>query len=262
VNDDSGAAADDVLLVRNDGVLTISLNRPRKKNAMTWPGWTRLRDAVRSVDPLTDRVVVVTGAGTDFCAGADLGGPVTGGHQVDDMRIVGDACLALHRLPVPTVARVDGVAVGAGMNLALVCDFVVATSRARFSEIFVRRAMSVDFGGSWLLPRLVGLHRAKELVLLGDIIDARRAQELGLLSRVVEPDDLDKVVDELVDRLVSGSRLAMAESKALLNNAFDVSLERALDDEGRAQAVSVSSPDAAEAIEAFLQKRPADFRRR
>jgi enoyl-CoA hydratase/carnithine racemase len=261
VNDDPGDGADHVLLARRDGVLTITLNRPRVKNAMTWPGWTRLREAVRSVDPLADRVVVVTGAGADFCAGADLGGPLTGGHQVDDMRIVGDACLALHRLPVPTIARVDGVAVGAGMNLALVCDFVVATNRARFSEIFVKRAMSVDFGGSWLLPRLVGLHRAKELVLLGDIIDARQAQELGLLNRVVEPADLDKIVDELADRLAAGPRLAMAQSKALLNNAFDVTLERALDDEGRAQAISVSSPDAAEAIEAFLQKRPADFRR-
>ncbi|MCT2583522.1 enoyl-CoA hydratase/isomerase family protein [Actinophytocola gossypii] len=252
---------DAVLLERSDGVATITLNRPRVKNAMTWDGWTGLRDAVRAIDPLTDRVVVVTGAGEDFCAGADLTGPATGGHQVDDMRIVGDACLALHRLPIPTIARVDGVAVGAGMNLALVCDFVVAAARARFSEIFVKRAMSVDFGGSWLLPRLVGLRRAKELVLLGDIIDAAKADELGLLHRVVEPADLDKVVAELADRLAAGPRLAMAGSKALLNDAFDVTLERALDEEARAQAVSVSSPDAAEAIEAFLHKRTPDFRR-
>lgn len=265
-NDPSSAAttvdpADTVLLDRCDGVLTITLNRPRVKNAMRWPDWTRLRDAVRSMDPLTDRVVVVTGAGGDFCAGADLGGPPTGGHQVDDMRIVGDACLALHRLPVPTIARVDGVAVGAGMNLALVCDFVIASTRARFAEIFVKRAMSVDFGGSWLLPRLIGLRRAKELVLLGDIVDAGVADEYGLLHKLVDAAELDKAVGDLADRLAAGPRLAMAGSKALLNDAFDTTLERALDEEARAQAVSVSSPDAAEAIEAFLHKRPADFRR-
>ncbi|MGH3763430.1 enoyl-CoA hydratase/isomerase family protein [Actinophytocola sp.] len=258
---DPAATKDFVLLERSDGILTITLNRSRVKNAMTWDGWTRLRDAVWSVDPLSDRVVVITGAGTDFCSGADLGGPATGGHQVDDMRIVADACLALYRLPMPTIARVDGVAVGAGMNLALVCDFVLASSRARFAEIFVKRAMSVDFGGSWLLPRLVGLRRAKELVLLGDTIDAAQAMEIGLLHRVVDADELDKAVAELADRLAAGPRLAMAGSKALLGDAFDVSLSRALEEEGRAQAVSMSSPDAVEAIEAFAQKRPANFRR-
>lgn len=260
VTRESGDAAAFVLMQRADGIVTITLNRPQVKNAMPFAGWARLRDAIRSVDPISDRVVVLTGAGVDFCSGADLGAPSTGGHQVDDMRIVSETCLALHRLAVPTIARVDGVAVGAGMNLSLVCDFVVASTRARFSEIFVKRALSVDFGGSWLLPRLVGMARAKELVLLGDFIDAPEAKEIGLLHRVVEPDELDPVVADLADRLTAGPRLAMAGSKALLNGAFDVTFERALDDEARAQAVSVSSPDAVEAMEAFLQKRPADFR--
>lgn len=251
-----------VLVDRRDDVMTITLNRPRVKNAMTLSGWEQLRGAIRSANPVDDRVVVVTGAGQDFCAGADLTGSPAAGHQIDRMRIVGDTCLALHRLPVPTIARVDGVAVGAGMNLALVCDFVVASSRARFSEIFVKRAMSVDFGGSWLLPRLVGLRRAKELVLLGDIIDAAEADAIGLLHKVVAPDKLDAVVTDLANRLADSPRLAIAGSKSLLNGAFEVTLERALDDEARAQAVSLASPDAAEAIEAFLQKRPATFRTR
>jgi 2-(1,2-epoxy-1,2-dihydrophenyl)acetyl-CoA isomerase len=249
-----------VLVGRSGGVVTVTLNRPRVKNAMGRQGWAQLRDAIRSLDPAEDRVVVMTGAGEDFCAGADLTGPPVGGHPMDGMRIVADTCLALHRLPVPTIARVDGVAVGAGMNLALVCDFVVASTRARFSEIFVKRALSVDFGGSWLLPRLVGLRRAKELVLLGDIIDAAQADEIGLLYKVVDAGKLDAAVADLAGRLASGPRLAMAESKALLNGAFDVTLERALDEEGRAHAVSISSPDAAEALEAFRQKRPANFR--
>ncbi|TDC43898.1 enoyl-CoA hydratase [Actinomadura sp. KC345] len=270
--------AEPLLIDRCDGVLTVTLNRPRVKNAMPLAGWAALRDAFRSVDPLADRVVVVTGADGDFCAGADLdtgapntgapntgapntgapntGASGTGTHPVDDMRIVGDACLALHRLPVPTIARVDGVAVGAGMNLALMCDFVVASTRARFSEIFVQRAMSVDFGGSWILPRLVGLHRAKELVLLGDIIDAGTAREIGLVHRVADEPELDAAVAELAARLAAGPRLAMAGSKALLNACFDRTLEQALDDEGRTQAISLSSPDADEAIEAFRQKRP------
>ena len=252
--------AEPLLIDRSDGVLTITLNRPRVKNAVTLAGWAALRDAFRSVDPLSDRVVVVTGADGDFCAGADLDArgtrDRTGAHQVDDMRVVGDACLALHRLPVPTIARVDGVAVGAGMNLALACDFVVASTRARFSEIFVRRAMSVDFGGSWVLPRLVGLHRAKELVLLGDIIDAGTAREIGLLHRVTDVTELDAAVVALAARLAAGPRLAMAGSKALLNNSFDRTLEQALDDEGRTQAISTSSPDVDEAVEAFRQKRP------
>jgi 2-(1,2-epoxy-1,2-dihydrophenyl)acetyl-CoA isomerase len=121
--------------------------------------------------------------------------------------------------------------------------------------------MSVDFGGSWLLPRLIGLRRAKELVLLGDIIDAAQAAEYGLLHQVVDADALAKAVADLATRLADGPRLAMAGSKALLNDAFDTTLERALDEEARAQAVSVSSPDAEEAIDAFLQKRPANFRR-
>ena len=248
-----------VLVTRAGSVVTITLSRPRVKNAMTRAGWAELRDAVRAVDPVRDRVAVVTGAGDDFCAGADLNGPPGGDHLVDDMRIVGDACLALHRLAVPTIARVDGVAVGAGMNLALACDFVVASSRARFGEIFVRRALSVDFGGSWLLPRLVGLRQAKELVLLGDIIGATQARDIGLLHEVVDAGQLDGVVGDLAGQLAAGPRLAIAGSKALLNGAFDVTLERALDDEARTQAVCVASPDAAEAREAFLQKRPPGF---
>lgn len=256
----SGSGDAFVLVRRDNGVVVITLNRPTVKNALSWGAWQQLRAAVESVDPIEDRVVVVTGAGTDFCSGADLGDPPTGAHQVEDMRVVSDTCLALYRLPVPTIARVDGVAVGAGMNLALVCDFVVASSRARFSEIFVQRALSVDSGGSWLLPRLVGLRRAKELVLLGEIVGASEAHEMGLLYKVVDAAELDDAVAALSERLASGPRLAMAGSKTLLNGAFDLTLERALDEEAWAQAVSVSSEDVVEAFDAFAQKRTPDFR--
>ncbi|WP_080738001.1 enoyl-CoA hydratase/isomerase family protein [Rhodococcoides fascians] len=250
-----------IRFVRSDDVVTITLDRPRVKNAMPMQGWAELRDAFRAVRPGLDRVLVLTGAGTDFCAGADLGGPATGDHHLVDMKIITDMCIALYRLPIPTIARVDGVAVGAGMNLALACDFVLASSRSRFSEIFVNRALSVDCGGSWLLPRLIGTHRAKELVLLGDIIDAQQAQDIGLVRSVVEQQNLDKTVDELVTRLANGPALAISQSKLLLNNAFDVTLEHALDDEARAQTVNNTSDDAAEALAAFKGKRPNNFRK-
>ena len=152
--------------------------------------WNELLATFREIalDSSADRVVVLTGAGGDFCSGADLSG---GGaddperHQLTTMRHIGDVALALHRLPQPTIAKVRGVAVGAGLNMALGCDLVVASTNARFSEIFARRGLSIDFGGSWVLPRRVGLHRAKELALLADIIDATEAERIGLVNRVV-----------------------------------------------------------------------------
>ena len=129
-----------------------------------------------------------------------------------------ETCLALYDLPIPTIARVDGVAVGAGMNIALACDFVIATVRARFCEIFVKRGLSPDFGGSWILPRLIGLHRAKQLVLLGDFIDASAADRMGLIYQVVLADGLDEAVGELASRLKSSPALAVSLSKRLLND--------------------------------------------
>ncbi|MBE1535893.1 enoyl-CoA hydratase/isomerase family protein [Actinomadura algeriensis] len=262
-----------LLASRAHGILTITLDRPARRNAMTAHGWAALRDVLRDVDPRRDRAVLLTGAGETFCAGADLAdtaenetGDGDGDGDGDDdlgdldgMRIVGEACLTLHRVPVPTIAAVDGAAVGAGMNLALACDFVVAADRARFSQIFVRRALSVDFGGSWILPRLVGLHRAKELVLRGEFISAGRAREMGLVHEVVPPDRLAAAAGALAAELAAGPQLALMQSKALLNGAFEVSLERALDEEARAQALNLASAEAAEAFEAFREKRPADF---
>ncbi len=250
------------LIVRRDGgVMTIVLNRPDRKNSITSTGWADLRDVFRSVDPRVDRVLVITGAGDTFCAGADLAGNDDTKRDLDNMRVVGEACLSLHRVQIPTIAAVDGAAVGAGMNLALSCDFVITTDRARLCEIFVHRALSVDFGGSWLLPRLVGMAKAKQLVLLGDFLSGQDAYDLGLTHAVVSPDELAGRVDDLSRRLAAGPQLALIQSKALLNDAFEISLERALDDEARAQSLNIVSPDAHEAFDAFLSKRPANFHR-
>jgi 2-(1,2-epoxy-1,2-dihydrophenyl)acetyl-CoA isomerase len=256
-----------LVVERSAGVVTMTLNRPDKKNAVNRTMWRELVQVFDEVaDTPDDRVLVITGAGDGFCSGADLtdtgnadelqGGV---GASLRQMRVVGRAALRLHELPKPTIAAVNGVAAGAGCNLALGCDLIVASDRARFTEIFSKRGLSVDFGGSWVLPRLVGLHKAKELVFLGDIIDAAAAERIGIVNRVVAHDDLDKAVAELAARLAAAPPIQLAVSKRLLNQSFSVSMADALEFEDVAQAMNFSSKDTAEAMLAFIQKRDPNF---
>src|SRR3954468_19831541 len=244
---------DALQIVRSGGVVTCTLNRPERKNAVTsemWVGLIELFEAV-ATNP-DDRVLVITGAGDGFCSGADLsdGGTAesaTGvGRALAGMRTVGKAALALHDLAKPTIAAVNGVAAGAGCNLALGCDLVVASDRARFSEIFSKRGLTVDFGGSWVLPRLVGMHRAKELVLLADVIDATEAERIGLVNRVVAHDQFETAVKEIATRLANMAPLALAASKRLLDQSFGVSMAEALDAENTAQALMATTNDTRE----------------
>jgi enoyl-CoA hydratase/carnithine racemase len=253
-------------VARSDqGIVTITLNRPERKNAINAVMWDELLATFREVGGRAgDRVVVLTGAGGAFCSGADLTPASIDGGQQDrrrlaDMRQVGDVALALHRLPQPTIAKVGGVAAGAGANLALGCDLIVAADEARFSEIFARRGLSVDAGGSWLLPRLVGLHRAKELAFFADIISAKEAEAFGLVNRVVPAAQLDAFVDDWAGRLAAGPPIALAQTKRLLNDGGTVTLEQALEAEGVAQTVNMGTKDVAEAIGAFLEKREPHF---
>jgi enoyl-CoA hydratase/carnithine racemase len=244
-----------------EGVVTVTLDRPAKKNAINAVMFRELLEAFAEVrDSPTDRVLVVTGSGGAFCSGADLSDPdAVATHHLTRMRHVADVALALHRVPKPTIARVDGVAAGAGANLALGCDLVVASDGARFSQIFARRGLSVDFGGSWLLPRLVGLHKAKELALLADMVTAAEALEIGLVNRVVPVAELDAAVGEWASRLAAGPPIALSMTKAMLNSSFDVSMEQAVEDEGRCQTVNFGTADTAEAIMAFIEKREPRF---
>jgi enoyl-CoA hydratase/carnithine racemase len=250
-------------LDRADGVLTVTLNRPERKNAINGTMWTELLATFREAagDPEV-KVVVITGAGGAFCSGADLspdGGRDAGKHQLTRMRDVADDCLALHHLPKPVIAKVGGVAAGAGCNLALGCDLIVASDDARFSEIFARRGLTIDFGGSWVLPRLVGLHKAKELALLADIISAAEAERLGIVNRVVPAAELDAFVDDWAARLAAGPPLALSMTKKLLNDSLAMSLDQALEAEGMAQTVNFGTSDTSEAMAAFLEKRDPRF---
>jgi 2-(1,2-epoxy-1,2-dihydrophenyl)acetyl-CoA isomerase len=143
--------------------------------------------------------------------------------------------------------------------MALGCDLVVASDNARFSEIFSRRGLSIDFGGSWLLPRIVGMHRAKELALFADIIDAREAERIGLVNRVLADADLDDFVDAWAQRLAAGPPIALAMTKRMLDNSLQVTMEEALDDEGVAQSLNFTTADTAEAMKAFVDKREPRF---
>lgn len=248
-------------VTRSGGVVTVTLCRPERRNAIDTAMWRGLRQAfsevARSED---DRVLVLTGAGGAFSSGADLGDPEAGStHQLVRMRMIGDVALALHRIAKPTIAKVRGVAAGAGANLALGCDLVVASEDARFSQIFPLRGLSVDFGGSWLLPRLVGLHRAKELAFFGEMVGAAEAERIGLVNRVLPDDALDAFVEDWARRLAAGPPLALASTKALLDDSFTMGMAEAVEREAAVQAVNLASEDGREAILAFLERRAARF---
>jgi enoyl-CoA hydratase/carnithine racemase len=242
-----------------NGVRTLTLNRPERRNALDARLWVELADALRLLKRDRDvRALVLTGAGGAFCSGADIGT----GEQVHPrykLDRLTDVALALHELAVPTIAKVTGVAVGAGWNLALGCDLVVATPESRFCQIFSKRGLSVDLGGSWLLPKIVGLQQAKRLVLLADMIDAAEAHALGLVTWVTPADEIDGFVDDLADRLAAGPPYALAQSKALLNDGANATLREALANEARAQPGNFATADSGEAYAAFAAKRDPEF---
>lgn len=242
------------------GVRTLTLNRPHRRNAIDEELWRALRDALTDAgNDRSVRALVLTGAGGAFCSGADISGGLSAAHPMYRMRALSEVTLLLHELPVPTVAMVTGVAVGAGWNLALGCDLVVATPESRFSQIFARRGLSLDCGGSWLLPRLVGLQQAKRLALLAETIDAEEARSLNLVTWVVRAEEIDDFVARLGARLVAGAPVALAQNKALLNEGADRTLRDALANEARAQAVNFATTDVPEAYSAFKEKREPVF---
>lgn len=249
------------------GVVTLTIDRPEKKNAIDTNTWRELIAIFDEVaDAPDDRVLVITGRGDAFCSGADLTepgrrlGPESGvGANLHIIRMVGRAALRLHELPKPTIAAVNGAAIGAGCNLALGCDLVIAAESARFSEIFARRGLVVDFGGSWLLPRLIGLHKAKELAFLAEIISAPEAEQLGIVNQVVPTDELKKVVADLAQRIVAQPPVALSLIKRQLNQSFSVSMSEALESESIAQTAMFASRDTAEAMRAFTEKREPNF---
>jgi 2-(1,2-epoxy-1,2-dihydrophenyl)acetyl-CoA isomerase len=256
----------DVKVAAEGHVTTVTIDRPDTKNACTGDMWVAIGETFRRLAYSGTRVIVLTGGGTDFCAGADLsgaGGSASGGgpqaNQLAGMRVLGDAVVAVHGCPVPTVARVDGVAVGAGFGLSLACDLTVCSDRARFSAIFAKRGISLDFGTSWLLRQRIGVHRAKELALTARMVHGPEAAELGLVNRSVPVEELDATTAELVDAIAGGPPLALSMTKRELDNAGSSSLVQALEIEALAQSVNVGTDDIREAMTAWAERRPPEF---
>ena len=247
-----------------DHVATITLDRPEKKNAMSFVMFNELKDAfLRAAEDDEVRCVVVTGAGGAFCSGADLSDPANMSASSLDfkerMRLIDSIVRAFIDCPKPTIAKVTGVAAGAGCNLALGCDLIVATPEASFAELFVKRGLVLDFGGTWALTRLLPLNKAKEIALLGDMLSAEEADRLGLLNRFCDASEVDTVVKDLASRLVALPPRIVTLIKENLNRASERSLEDTLDAESFGQSLAYTSEDTREAITAWIEKREPRF---
>ncbi|MEX2459265.1 MAG: enoyl-CoA hydratase-related protein [Actinomycetota bacterium] len=260
----------DVRYAVADGVGRITLDRPQAKNALT----TEMRDElVRLVrDARSDaavRALLVTGTGDAFCAGADLGQTTVSkaGDTGFDTRSTQEALRIgvqtlireLWELDKPTVAAVNGTAVGPGAHLALACDFVVIADEARLLWSFAKWGLVVDAAGAYLLPRLVGLPRAKRMVLLGEGCTGAEAVAEGLAYEAVPAGEVAKTAGELAARLAEGPTRSLGLSKALLNRSFETDLPTSLDLEGAYQSLATTSEDLKEGMAAFKEKRPPEF---
>jgi 2-(1,2-epoxy-1,2-dihydrophenyl)acetyl-CoA isomerase len=258
-----------VLHATDNHVSRITLNRPEALNALTPDGRDRLIDllAQASADPET-RAVILTGTGRGFCTGADLRAASTGGE-----RLPGDVTRTLRmgaqRLIAavldcekPVIAAVNGTAAGLGAHLALACDLVLAAESARFVEVFVRRGLVPDGGGAYLLPRLIGPHRAKELMFFGDALTAADAERLGLVNRVVPDAELDKTAREWAARLATGPTRALALTKQLVNTSLDSDRATAFAAEAAAQEINMTTQDAQDGVRSFVERRSPEFKGR
>lgn len=253
------------LLWEQEGhTVTVTLNRPEKKNAMSWTMFREIKEVFdrAAADPEV-RCLVVTGSGDSFSSGADLtdsDNAVASPFELKDrMRVINDVARSVMTCPTPTIARVTGIAAGAGCNLALSCDLVVATRDAAFAELFVKRGLVVDFGGSWALTRNLPLHRAKELAFLGDTLPAGEAYSLGLINRVCDEEEVDGVVKDLATRLGALPPRTVSLIKENLNRAPDRTIEDGLAAEASTQALCIASEDTREAVTAWIEKREPHF---
>ncbi|WP_235470885.1 enoyl-CoA hydratase/isomerase family protein [Streptomyces platensis] len=258
-----------VLHATDNGVSWLTLNRPDALNAVTWDQRERLvgRLADASADPDV-RAVVLTATGKGFCAGADLRGAPQAGERVagDVARMIRGGAQRLITAVLdcekPVIAAVNGTAAGLGAHLALACDLVLAAESARFIEVFVRRGLVPDGGGAYLLPRLIGPQRAKELLFFGDALSAAEAERLGLVNRVVPDGELAKTAREWAERLAAGPTRALALTKQLVNASLDVDRSTAFAAEATAQEINMTTADAQEGVASFVARRRPTFRGR
>jgi enoyl-CoA hydratase/carnithine racemase len=260
-------ADDPVLVGVDDGVATVTLNRPERRNALGDEESIALEAALEEVQDTDARVLVVTGAGGSFCAGGDIDRmrrrvetdlPADEAVRNVERRTAG-VVGQVFAYPLPTVARIDGPAVGAGAGLALACDLQLASEAATMGFVYRHVGLTVDAGTSYLLPRLVGPNVAKELVLTGEILDAEEALDLGLLNHVYPADEFDAAVDELVASIAEGPTVALRHAMRLIDAAAHKPFDAVLRDEAAAQGLALGTDDHVEGVEAFTEGREPTF---
>ena len=252
-----------IILEQSDGIARVTLNRPDRLNSFTAQMHQELRRVLAEVSDA--RVVILTGAGRGFCAGQDLNdrAVAAGDHPVDLGVTVetgwNPLIKALTSLPQPVIARVNGVAAGAGANIALACDIVVAARSAKFIQSFSAIGLIPDSGGSWILPRIVGQARAMGLALTGEPLPAEKAEEWGLIWKCVDDDQLDSEVDALATKLASLPPLGLAAIKAIIRSTWGRTLDQELHLQRDEMRRLGFSDDYREGVAAFLEKRPPNF---
>jgi 2-(1,2-epoxy-1,2-dihydrophenyl)acetyl-CoA isomerase len=265
---------DEQLIAREDGaVLWLTLNRPEAANALTPDQRDRLIALLEDASGrLEVRAVVITATGKHFCTGADLRHSRPGPRRPEGVPelVIGDVArmilggaqrliTAVVDCEKPVIGAINGTAAGIGAHLALACDLIVAAEEARFIEVFVRRGLVPDGAGAWLLPRRIGLQKAKEMMFFGDAVSATEAERLGLVNRVVPADDLEKVAGEWAARLASGPTRSIGLTKALLNRSLDGDRATAFREEALAQELNMQTRDANEGVDAFKERRDPDY---
>lgn len=256
-----------VLLDITDGIATITLNEPDRRNALSESIEDGLLDALDEIDDSDASCVVIEGTGGVFSAGGDIDRMLEG--LTADVPLderakaleegTPQTLTRVYQYHLPTIAKIDGAAVGAGANLAIACDLQLASEDASFGFVFRQVGLSVDAGTSFLLPRLVGSNVAKELVFTGDIIGAERAEEIGLVNHVYDGTEFDEEVQAVAERVASGPDVAFRHTKRLLNEGFEKSIEQAMTDEAVAQGIVFQTDDHYEGVEAFMESRDPEF---
>lgn len=254
--------------IETDGVATITLDQPDRRNALSEGINRGILHALDEIEDSDARCVVLQGAGGAFSAGGDIESmlerienDVPAADRVRHLeRSINTMMARLVTCPIPTVALVDGPAVGAGANLALACDIQLASEEAAIGFVFREVGLSVDGGTSYLLPRVVGENVAKELVLTGDIIGADRAKELGLVNHVYDTDEFDERIEELVEKIVAGPPIALRHANRLLGEGLEKPLAQALTDEATAQGIVFETADHEEGVTAFFEDRDPEYR--
>ena len=252
---------DNIILEKKERVAKITLNRPQVLNALNVPTLKELEAAVGDIkDDPTVRVVVITGTGRAFCTGADMAGGEAADWSLENfLRLWNRAFSAIEGLSMPVIAAINGMTLGGGLELVLVCDLAISADDAKLSDQHANFGLVPGGGASQRLPRRIGITKAKELLYTGDRISPAEAQRIGLINKAVPADKLEEATDELVTKLLGKSPLALKAVKRLVNRGMDCSLEAGLEMEILAANAHGNTEDIAEGLAAFIEKRPPEF---